>query len=418
MKNILGIIAEYNPYHNGHRYQMEEAGIIAKADYVVALISGHFVQRGEPAIYDTYTRAEMALLSGADAVFEIPVPFSTSSAEDFASYGVALLSSLGIQNFSFGTENASVGELFKIAEILVNETDSFKSVLKEMLILGNTYPQARMSAVINELRRNGAGDIEITRAKELLSSPNNILGIEYMKAKYIFRTPIKAFAIPRRGSGYHDKEMNLSFASATGIRNHIFSSGNLRAIQNYVPNAVFDLMLEKGTVSADDITGIILRRVLNLIHDNVDLEEFSDVSADLARRIITSIKSMSSYEELINLIKTKHYTYTRVSRALCHVLLGIKEKDMNYYKEGRIAPYARLIGFRRESAELLSQLKFTSSVPIISKMADASEILSDKPAALALLMEEAHAAEIYNSIYFDKYKIELPNLYTRQIVIV
>lgn len=420
MKNIVGIIAEYNPYHNGHRYQMEEARIQTESEYVIALISGHFVQRGEPAIYDTITRAKMALFAGADAVFEMPVPFSTASAEDFAAYGVSLLSSLGVQNLSFGSENASANELGRIASILINESPSFVQILKELLSMGNSYPEARMTAVLHELRIQGAGDFEITRAKELLTTPNNILGIEYMKAKYLYRSPIQAFAIHRSGSGYHDTSINpsIGYASASAIRQQILYQKDFASIQNFVPTDTFELILNTGAISSDDITSIILRRVLSLIHDGVDLAEFVDVSNELARRIESNIRSCDSFHSLIQQIKTKQYTYTRISRAICHILLGIRKKQMELFKAGRIAPYARLIGFRRESAQLLSQLKLTSSVPIISRMADASDILQDNPSALALLMEEVHATEMYNSIYYDKYHIELPSLYTKSMVIV
>ncbi len=418
MKKIVGIIAEYNPFHLGHQYHIKEAKRQSGADFVAVLISGHFVQRGEPAIFDTYTRAKMALLSGADAVFEMPTPFSTSSAEDFASYGVSLFSSLGVQAFSFGTEGASVAELSQIAMVLAKESDDFKIILKELLARGNTFPEARTSACIYELERMGYGDVALSRAREVLSSPNNILGIEYMKAKHKIRSPIEAITVNRAGSGYHDIELTDKFASATAIRRHLFEKGDLGTLLNFVPEEILEEYLHAYPVSGDDFTGMILRRVLQMIHEFEPLEQFLDVTPDLAKRIVNRISNFRTLEDMVNAIKSRQYTYTRISRALMHIALGIKDIHMEEYKVGRIAPYARLLGFRKNSSELLTQLKMTSSIPIVSKMSNAGNIISRESPAFALLMEEVHASEIYNSIYFDKYKAELPNIYTRQMIII
>lgn len=418
MKKIVGIIAEYNPFHLGHQYQMKEAKRLSGADYVVALISGHFVQRGEPAIFDTYTRAKMALLSGADAVFEMPTPFSTSSAEDFANYGVSLFSSLGVQALSFGTEGASVEELERIANILVEESEDFKIILKELLVMGNTYPEARMSACVYELEKMGCGDVEIARAREILSSPNNILGIEYMKAKRRIRSPIEVFLVNRIGSGYHEREFSDGFASATAIRRHMFQQGDFGGLLDYVPKEIVEEYLQAYPISADDFTGMILRRVLQMIHEYEPLDQFLDVTPDLAQRIMHQITNFSSFADMVNAIKSRQFTFTRISRALMHIALGIKDRNMSEYKEGRYAPYARLLGFQTSGSDVLTQLKMTSSIPIISKMSNAGNIIHKDSPAFSLLMEEVHASEIYNSIYFDKYKRELPNIYTRQMIVI
>lgn len=418
MKKIVGIIAEYNPFHNGHRYHIQEAKRQSDADYCIALISGHFVQRGEPAIFDTYTRAKMALLSGADAVFEMPTPFSTSSAEDFASFGISMFSSLGVQAFSFGTEGASAAELGRIANVLVDESEDFKRILKELLVMGNTYPEARMSACLFELEKMGCGHVELSRARELLSSPNNILGIEYMKAKRRIRSPIEAITIHRSGSGYHDASLGEGFASATAIRKQMIQHKDVAAIMDFVPQEIFEEYLSACPLCGDDFTGMILRRVLSEIHELRPLDRYLDVTPDLAQRIVNQISTFRSYEQMINAIKTRQFTYTRISRALIHIALGIKDTSMQEYKAGRIAPFARLLGFQRKSADLLTQLKITSSIPMISKMSNAASVIAKDSPAFALLMEEVHASEIYNSIYFDKYGAELPNIYTRQMIII
>jgi len=185
-----------------------------------------------------------------------------------------------------------------------------------------------------------------------------------------------------------------------------------------VPEDTYDILLGAHPISADDFTGTIIRKIIDNTYNGPSLDVYSDISSDLSDRINSAMHYCSSYSDLVNMIKTKQYTYTRISRALIHILLGITDSKMSRYKTGRLAPYARLVGFRRESADLLSQLKANSSIPIISKMANAGDILKDDDNAFALLMDEAYASEIYNSIYYDRYHIELPNLYTRQMVII
>ena len=416
--NAVAIIAEYNPFHNGHLYQISEAARLTEADYCIVIMSGHFVQRGEVAIYDSYTRARMALRAGADLVLEMPSPFSTSSAEDFASYGIALCGSLGISYISFGIEADSIDILKVIANILSNESDSYKASLNSMLKLGMSFPQARQTALLEELKTSGYPDDAITLAKDALSSPNNILAIEYLKAIYRFHSPVKPIAVTRLGSGYNDTKLNESYASASAIREFMKSGGELNNLKPYVPEEVLEIMSESKPLYSDDITDYIIFKLISDIYEGRKLSEYADISDELSMRIAATYKNLSSYDELIKAIKSKQYTYTHISRALTHILLGLTKDNMQLYKSGRLAPYARILGFRQESASLLTQLKEMSSVPIISKLADASSILDDDLPALSLLLDEVHASDIYSAAYYKKYHIELPNLYSRQLVII
>ena len=416
--NAVAIIAEYNPFHNGHLYQISEAARLTEADYCIVIMSGHFVQRGEVAIYDSYTRARMALRAGADLVLEMPSPFSTSSAEDFASYGIALCGSLGIPYISFGIEAASIDILKVIANILSNESDSYKASLNSMLKLGMSFPQARQTALLEELKTSGYPDNAITLAKDALSSPNNILAIEYLKAIYRFHSPVKPIAVTRLGSGYNDTKLNESYASASAIREFMKAGGELNNLKPYVPEEVLEIMSKSKPLYSDDITDYIIFKLISDIYEGRKLSEYADISDELSMRIAATYKNLSSYDELIKAIKSKQYTYTHISRALTHILLGLTKDNMQLYKSGRLAPYARILGFRQESASLLTQLKEMSSVPIISKLADASSILDDDLPALSLLLDEVHASDIYSAAYYKKYHIELPNLYSRQLIII
>ena len=416
--NAVAIIAEYNPFHNGHLYQISEAARLTEADYCIVIMSGHFVQRGEAAIYDSYTRARMALNAGADLVLEMPSPFSTSSAEDFASYGIALCGSLGIPYISFGIEADSIDILKVIANILSNESEGYKASLNSMLKLGMSFPQARQTAILEELKTSGYPDNAIALAKDALSSPNNILAIEYLKAIYRFHSPVKPIAVTRLGSGYNDTKLNESYASASAIREFMKSGGELNNLKPYVPEEVLEIMSESKPLYSDDITDYIIFKLISDIYEGRKLSEYADISDELSMRIAATYKNLSGYDELIKAIKSKQYTYTHISRALTHILLGLTKDNMQLYKSGRLAPYARILGFRQESASLLTQLKEMSSVPIISKLADASSILDDDLPALSLLLDEVHASDIYSAAYYKKYHIELPNLYSRQLVII
>lgn len=417
-KKVIGIIAEYNPFHNGHAYQIQRAKEMADADFVVVLMSGHFTQRGEPAIFNSHTRTKMALLGGADAVFEMPAPFSCASAEDFASYGINLFGSLGIPYISFGTEGASAKELLYLASLLKNESPTYQLHLKELLLLGSSFPQAREGALLAQMKEDGLSSDERFHYKEILQSPNNILGIEYIKAKLNYRSPILPIAIPRMGSSYHDTSLPKfqDFASASAIRNSIFQHHNDYA--PFVPHSVLSLLKEAKPLPRDILCDPIFYRILMLQYDDTPLSHFFDVSHELSRRIINYIHQGSNYEEFITNIKPKQYTFSRVSRALLHIFLGITKKDMLEYKEGKLAPYARLIGFKKESSDLLTQLKKNSSIPIISKLADANHILSTSPTALKLLFCEVHAAHLYRALYYSCYSEELPNIYQQPLVII
>jgi len=415
---IVGIIAEYDPYHNGHLFQMNQAKALTGAPWCVVVLSGSFVQRGEPAFYSSAVRARMALSCGADAVFEIPAPFSSASAADYAFYGVSLLGSLGIPFMSCGTENASAEEISGLAEILNTETPVFKNALQKALKNGISFPAARSLAISEDLSSSGADSDFVSRTQEILSTPNNILAIEYAKAILFLGSPLKLITVNRQGSSYHDKTLNGTFSSASAIRNHVACGQDPDILRESLPEPSFRILLSEEGLNPDAFTGSIVRRIIDLKYQNADLSRFADVPEDMGNRILSEAGPQQSLSALIDSVKSKQYTSARISRALMHIFLGITKESMALYKKGRPAPYARLIGFRRSSEELLGILKENASVPLLCKTADAPVLLHKEPAAMSLLLEEAHAADLWNSVYFDYVHKREPNLFEREIVIV
>ncbi len=413
---ILGIVAEYNPFHSGHLYQINKAKSICAADYVVVIMSGHFTQRGEAAIYDPYLRTEMALKAGVDAVYEMPAAFSTASAADFAFYAVTFLTLLNVDYISFGVEDATLDELENLADILLNESEGFKNLIKEKLSKGYTYPLARKEAFLNELKN--FRNFDETKIKSLLSTPNNILGLEYIYTIKKIGSHLRPVLIKRKGSDYHDKGIayNKENSSATALRKYLSLHSELKELESSLMPSSIEIIKKSKPLFADDFRGSISRKLYDLLYNDVDLSIYSDISPNLSDRIYKLNKNYSDYETMVASIKSKDYTFTRISRALCHILLNIKRSDTDIYKNN--IKYSKLLGFRRSSGHLLKLIKTRSKLINITKPADAKDILRDEKETYKLFMSEVYASYIYNSVYYDKYKTELKNSYSREIVIV
>ena len=413
---ILGIVAEYNPFHSGHLYQINKAKSICAADYVVVIMSGHFTQRGEAAIYDPYLRTEMALKAGVDAVYEMPAAFSTASAADFAFYAVTFLTLLNVDYISFGVEDATLDELENLADILLNESEGFKNLVKEKLSKGYTYPLARKEAFLNELKN--FKNFDETGIKSLLSTPNNILGLEYVYTIKKIGSHLRPVLIKRKGSDYHNKSIayNKEHSSATALRKYLSLHSELKELESSLMPSSIEIIKKSKPLFADDFRGSISRKLYDLLYNDVDLSIYSDISPNLSDRIYRLNKNYSDYEAMVASIKSKDYTFTRISRALCHILLNIKRSDTDIYKNN--IKYSKLLGFRRSSGHLLKLIKTRSKLINITKPADAKDILRDEKETYRLFMSEVYASYIYNSVYYDKYKTELKNSYSREIVIV
>ena len=415
---ILGIIAEYNPFHNGHEYQIKKAVEISGADYIIAIMSGNYVQRGAPAIFDKSIRAEMALNAGIDAVFEIPALFSGASANDFAGYGISLLKILGVDFISFGAENDNYKLLDTVAKVLTDKEQEL--AVKKHMEAGLNYAKARHTAIIEELKGNKE---DISEIKKLLASPNNILAIEYLKSIRLNNVDIKPVIISRSGSGYHEKEIKENkFSSATAIRK-LVSESNLDifndSIKSAIPDKNINLFKNSKSIFDDDFLFIVQRSILEKLSKGEDLSEYCDVSKELANTIEKNIFELEnkSYSDFILRLKSKNFTYTRISRAIFHLLLNHKKNMLEDVKsEKNMAAYPLLLGFKKEAGGLLSELKKRSELPIISKTSNAKDILS--PISLKIFENNIYSDFLYNSIYFEKYGEKLCNPYRRNVVII
>ncbi|MBE7718706.1 MAG: nucleotidyltransferase [Lacrimispora celerecrescens] len=410
----VGIIAEYNPFHNGHAYHIRKAKEMTQADYCIVVMSGDFVQRGAPAIYDKYTRTAMALSCGADLVIEIPSVFASSSAEDFAACAVALLNNLGVAGaFCFGSECGDVEKLSGIASILATEPPVYTKELRRELKKGATFPEARNQALIS------CGILKEEEAS-ILTSPNNILGIEYCKALYRQKSPMTPVTLSRKGSGYHDTSLaSEHYSSATGIRKALHENPDILeqadSSQIQVPDAVKQMMSQGFPVFPDDFSALLNTSLLKLDYEGIPFQKYADVSEELASRLLKQLTDFLPFEERINQLKTRQYTYTRISRALLHIALGITSHQVVLGRNAGYAPYARVLGFKKTSAPLMGEIKKRGSIPLITKTADARLILSG--VAWSMLRQDFYCSHIYQTIVQDKYPIKMKNEFTHSVVI-
>ena len=425
---IVGLITEYNPFHAGHLYHMQQARELTGADYCVVLMSGSFVQRGEPAIFDKYLRTKTALLAGADLVLEIPAAFSTASAHEFAAYGVALLSAIGVDAVVFGSECGQIEILKQAAYALNHESAEFQERLRKGLKAGLTYPQARAKA-LGETQAGGTrvenvedfhANTDVSNShiwSSILNSPNNILGIEYLRAAEDLHSPMEFYTISREGSGYHEDTLaDANFPSASAIRGIIRNSLSkdkdlLDILASHLPAVTHPAYTGAVPVFVDDFSGLLNATVLQM----QATFSIADLSPELAARLAKPPYFPLSFEKRIQALKTRQLTYTRVSRALLHLVLGMREEDISRWKDEGYALYARILGFRRQSSPLLSCLHKKSSIPLITKMADAAQSLA--PSALALLEQEVYASHLYQTVRIKRGGV-FQNEYTEGLVFV
>lgn len=385
--HVTGLITEYNPFHNGHLFHLKKARETTGADYTAVVMSGSFVQRGAPAVFDKYSRTRAALLSGADLVFEMPAPFSTASAREFASYAVALFTALGaVDSICFGSECGKIEPILHTARLLNEESEPFKKRLQDFLKEGKTFPEARSAALAEE------GE----EAAKLLSTPNNILGVEYCQAVLRQRSPLSCFTIKREGKGYHDPSLDGVLGSALAVRQALQSGTDVQALRFLLPDPSFDSVCRSIPVFLDDFSGLLNYRLLT----EQEPERYAEIRPELAARIKKLAPGFASFDQRIKELKSRQLTYTGVSRGLIHLILGIEQRQMDLFKEAGFAPYARILGFRKSAAPLLRRIKENSSIPVISKLAGAEKRLD--PAGAAMLACEIQSSHLYQNVRCEK----------------
>ena len=401
----VGLVTEYNPFHNGHLYHLNKAMELTGADISVAVMSGDFVQRGEPAVLDKYTRASMALNSGVNLVIELPVNYAVSSAESFAAGALKVLDYIKADSIAFGSESGNIERLSKLAHILCDNEDTLYKEISKYTANGISYAAARQKVVEKLTDKDTAA---------MLTSSNNILAVEYLKAIIKNNYAIKPYTVQRQGDSYNDTDIRSEYASATALR------GNLKAdnISEYIPvKARLILSSNTNYIYPDDITEALFTRLLDILFasnydKNVFIEnvmQYPDVSKGIAGRLYKSamdmitrtVQQMSeskdngafSFGSLCEHIKTKEVPLSRIKRALVRITLGLDKKHMEKYAN---EPYIRVLGFDKKGQEYLSYIRKTVEVPLITKTADYKE----------MLLDDIHAANIYNMIVAGKYGVK------------
>lgn len=376
--NVVGIIAEYNPFHEGHAYQIQKAKEQCGAEFAVVVMNGDFVQRGEPAIFDKYTRTKEALLGGADLIFELPVRFGLSSAGDFAMGGVLALNALPfVTHLCFGTETGDLTPLLQAATFLCDEPDSYRTRVKHFVKQGILYPKARSLALAAE---SGL-------PTETWDSPNNILGLEYCVALQKLHSKIKPFTIRREGQGYHDNDTPAlsDFPSATFLREKIRKAG------------------EKENLSLSDFSSLIGYSLLTA----KDLCRIKDITPDLSDRIRNELPKYREINEFVKTIKNPSLTTGRIKRSFFQCLFDIE-------KEEPVMPYLRVLGMKKEASSLLSQ-KENASCQILTKLAFDVPKMDDT--AKKLFAKDLLASDLYRQVFCYKYNQTLPNEYQHSPIV-
>lgn len=356
---VVGFIVEYNPFHNGHLWHLSEARRLANADYSIAIMSGNFMQRGEPAVFDKWTRAEMAVSAGVDLVIELPFVYAVRSAQYFAAGGIRLLSALGIvNNVCFGAEHADIALLNEGAEILAN--NNIQNEIRLSLKNGETYATA-LSSILE--RRS-------TLTSKMLSSPNNILAIEYLRSIKNYSTELAPIVIQRRDAEYNDRSITGEIASATAIRQAITSALSLsNQVIEAVPPGISCIIQDKisggqGPNSFDNYIAMLLAKLR--LASETELSELPDMGEGLHYKLQAAALKATTIEELIRLLKSKRYTWTRLQRILVHALLGTTKQTLAYYDEtGPL--YARILAFNDKGRDLLKAIQLTTKIPVITK---------------------------------------------------
>ena len=369
---IIGIIAEYNPFHNGHKYQIDKIREKYEDALIIICTSSSFTQRGDISILNKWEKTKCALNNGANIVLELPYIYSTQSSDTFAKYALKILNELKINKLCFGSEDNDIDKLYKVADTQINNKQ-FDTKVKEHLDNGINYPTALNNA-LKELIQ-----IEITK-------PNDLLGVSYIKEILKNKYNIKPFTI-KRTNDYHDIENNSNIVSASNIRERLLNNED---ISSKVPQDVYEILKNKK------IKNKYFEYLKYKIISEQDLNKFLDVDEGLHTRIKDQIQKSNTLEELIQNIKTKRYTYNKISRMLNHILCSLTKEENNIQE----LEYIRILGFDSKGKEYLSKIKKDIKTPILNKY-DTKKYKT--------LEIEKRVTDIYSLIYEDINKQEIQN---------
>lgn len=357
----LGVIVEYNPFHNGHLFHIEAAKKECNPDVVIAVMSGNFLQRGEPALINKWYRAEMALLGGVDMVIELPYRFATQNAENFAFGAVSILNALNCEALCFGSEHGEIHSFHNTLFLIENNQNQFQNSIKHYIKAGISYPSALKHAFM-----------ELAPTEEMidLSKPNNILGYHYIEAIGKLSSPMKALTIKRKNAEYHDEHFSSeTIASATSIRKALFSNLSQNEIDQYVPNTTKNLLKKyihtfQEFHQWENYWPLLKYRLIQAT--STELKEIYEVEEGLENRFKSAVINANSFLDFMQNIKTKRYTWTRLQRACLHILTNAKKEEI--LKEEKGPSYLRLLGMTEKGQKYLNLNKKTISLPIITKI--------------------------------------------------
>lgn len=376
----VGVVVEYNPFHNGHAYHVQQAKKITGADVVIAVMSGQFLQRGEPALVDKWSRTKMALASGVDIVIELPYVFSTAQANQFAYGAISLLDAMQCQSFAFGSEDGSIAPFLNTITLINDHSSVYNDLVKQYIRLGISYPKALHEA-FHQLQQYKP-DQYIN-----LDQPNNILGLQYIEAVQKRNSSMQPVTIQRVGAQYHDDADKMSsIASATGIRKALFEENDLSNVEQFMPVASYNELKKwytlYGTFASWEKFWPLLQFAI-LRYTPEQLTAFADVTEGIQYALIKHATTSNSYFEFMNALKSKRYTWTRLQRIVTHIYTGITKQQLHAFTE---PSYIRLLGMTEVGQHYIRERKKSLELPLISRVAASKD---------GLLSLDLHATKMY-----------------------
>lgn len=399
---IAAIIGEFNPFHNGHKLIVKRARETG-ADYVIVLMSGDYVQRGVPAVTDRHVRAHMALLGGVDAVLSYPTRYASTSAESFASHAVRMLNALHCVNYLvFGSESGDIDKLKACADVLADEPEEFKTKLKEGLAEGLSFPKARAEA--------------LPEFADILSTPNNILAVEYLKAIKRTKSAIEPVTFKREGGAYLDDSKLTELSSASAVRRAMALSedNSFPGLEIAMPSSCFEVLREDigkyGVTTENDYSLLLIDRLWKLGEPFL-LNHYLEMTDELAHTIVKKRNLFTSFDEFAERCKSKNLTMTHIYRAFLHLILDMK-KDERLDNENAFV--TQMLGFRTESEAVVSEIQKNSTIPVV--MNPPKEVDGLKPDQRRLFDEEMQVSNLYESVRAQKWHLSFENVFTKELV--
>lgn len=419
-EKVAGIIAEYNPFHKGHKYHIEKTREITGAKYIVVVMSGDFVQRGEPALVNKYARTRAALANGADLVIELPMVYATGSAQYFARGGISQLNALRcIDYLSFGSEWADIDQLEEIADILSVESESFQKDLQKLLARGYNYPKARAMALQGCLREIDKDENE--RLEVMLAMPNHILGLEYIQALRWLSSQIKPICIKREGNAYHDATLGQEYSSATSIRKAMEMEQRDSVWRERICQAMGcfgnELMeeYEKGeTVSWQDLLPLLNYQILQ---EKDQIAKYYGLNEDLAQRVLNTYPVGPSLEDMVQKLHCKNLTDVSIKRAMLHIVSRTQREPYLMDSKEIVTPYVRILGMKKDAGILLKAIRAGNPNRVIQKVKAGLLSLEGDPEAKWLFQQDLLAADLYEQICAMKNHRPMVKEFERQQII-